>query len=230
IAFGMCPPWSYALSLRRWWSTQVITTWRKVPCQSRRLPRSGIFTVHSAATRSRCQSPISPSSRARLGSGTSTTSFVSTRWCRRSCRTSRRPNTSIFTRRCSDQTISLILPFSFRTKFTLVTLATRSCVEMCRRSCQVSYTPSPDGRRLLPFEPTLALVSQFNNERNNDCEYQLKESYENQCSGKLGSVHHARWLWCVGHRRRLGIRVGRAGRRAVRRGYSSRARTGRELD
>jgi hypothetical protein len=62
------PPWSYALSLRRW-STQVITTWCKALCQTRRLPRSGIFTVHYAAIRSRCQLPISPSNRPRLGSG-----------------------------------------------------------------------------------------------------------------------------------------------------------------
>jgi hypothetical protein len=35
----MYPDWSYGLSLQRWWSTQVITTWRKAPCQIRRLPR-----------------------------------------------------------------------------------------------------------------------------------------------------------------------------------------------
>src|SRR5258707_15874961 len=68
----MCPAWSYGLSLPRWWSTQVITTWRKAPCQTRRLRRSGIFTVHYAATRSRCQSHIFPSNRARLGFATST--------------------------------------------------------------------------------------------------------------------------------------------------------------
>ena len=53
--------------------TQVITTWRKAPCQSRRLPRSGIFTVHYAAIRSRCQSPLSPSNHPRRGSATSIT-------------------------------------------------------------------------------------------------------------------------------------------------------------
>jgi hypothetical protein len=82
----MCPAWFYALSLRRWCSMLVITTWRKAPCQSRRLPRSGIFTVHYAAIRSRCQSPLSPSNHPRRGSATSTTSFASTRWCRRSCK------------------------------------------------------------------------------------------------------------------------------------------------
>jgi lysophospholipase L1-like esterase len=51
----MCPPWSYGLSVRQLYYTQVITTWRKAPYQTRRLPRSGIFTVHYAAIRSRCQ-------------------------------------------------------------------------------------------------------------------------------------------------------------------------------
>jgi hypothetical protein len=68
------------LSLRRWWSTQAITTWRKAPGQTRRLPRSGNFTLRYAAIRSRCQSPISPSNRARLGFATSTTSFASIKW------------------------------------------------------------------------------------------------------------------------------------------------------
>src|ERR1700724_1550156 len=51
-----------------WCSTQVITIWRKAPCQTRRLPRSGIFTVDYAAIRSRYQLPISPSKRPPLGS------------------------------------------------------------------------------------------------------------------------------------------------------------------
>ena len=63
-------------------------------------------------------------------------------------------NTSIFSRRCSDQIISLTLPSSFRTKFTLVTLATRCCVGMCRHSWQMSYAPRQDRKDHMLAEAT----------------------------------------------------------------------------
>jgi len=62
----------------------------------------------------------------------------------------------IYKRRCSDQTRNLILPFSFRIKFTLAALATSCCVGTCRHSCQVSCTPRP---RPLKTQPLRSLTS-----------------------------------------------------------------------